>query len=90
MIVQVARMVHDFAEDRTRTGTGFLPRDFKSLASANSATPANRLLPADSLGQVLRRRQMILPPIRHRCLAALFGPAALGFDAAFYVEIVLV
>ena len=28
------------AGDRDRTGTGFLPRDFKSLASANSATPA--------------------------------------------------
>ena len=29
------------AGDRGRTGTGLLPRDFKSLASANSATPAN-------------------------------------------------
>ena len=28
------------AGDRGRTGTGFLPRDFKSRASANSATPA--------------------------------------------------
>ena len=28
------------AGDRDRTGTGFLPRDFKSRASANSATPA--------------------------------------------------
>ncbi len=28
------------AEDRTRTDTGFLPADFKSAASANSATPA--------------------------------------------------
>ena len=30
------------AGDRGRTGTGFLPRDFKSRASANSATPAWR------------------------------------------------
>ena len=29
------------AEDRTRTGTRLLSRDFKSLASANSATSAN-------------------------------------------------
>ena len=29
------------AGDRGRTGTGLLPRDFKSLASANSATPAS-------------------------------------------------
>lgn len=28
------------AGDRDRTGTGFLPWDFKSQASANSATPA--------------------------------------------------
>ncbi len=28
------------AGDRGRTGTGLLPRDFKSRASANSATPA--------------------------------------------------
>ena len=28
------------AGDRDRTGTVLLPRDFKSLASANSATPA--------------------------------------------------
>ena len=28
------------AEGRNRTGTGFPPRDFKSLASTNSATPA--------------------------------------------------
>jgi hypothetical protein len=28
------------AGDRARTGTGLLPRDFKSRASANSATPA--------------------------------------------------
>ena len=28
------------AGDRARTGTGKLPRDFKSRASANSATPA--------------------------------------------------
>ena len=27
------------AGDRDRTGTGLLPRDFKSRASANSATP---------------------------------------------------
>ena len=31
------------AGDRGRTGTGFLPRDFKSRASANSATPACHL-----------------------------------------------
>lgn len=30
------------AGDRDRTGTGLLPRDFKSRASANSATPAWR------------------------------------------------
>ncbi len=30
------------AGDRGRTGTGLLPRDFKSRASANSATPAWR------------------------------------------------
>ena len=29
------------AGDRGRTGTDFTPRDFKSLASANSATPAD-------------------------------------------------
>ena len=28
------------AGDRARTGTGFIPQDFKSCASANSATPA--------------------------------------------------
>ena len=32
------------AGDRDRTGTGSLPRDFKSRASANSATPANWFL----------------------------------------------
>ena len=32
------------AGDRGRTGTGFLPRDFKSRASANSATPARLAL----------------------------------------------
>ena len=31
------------AGDRGRTGTGLLPRDFKSRASANSATPARRI-----------------------------------------------
>ena len=29
-----------YAEGRNRTGTGLPPRDFKSLASTNSATPA--------------------------------------------------
>ena len=32
------------AGDRARTGTSFTSRDFKSRASANSATPANQLL----------------------------------------------
>ena len=32
-----------YAADRGRTGTVFLPRDFKSLASACSATAADRL-----------------------------------------------
>ena len=32
------------AGDRARTGTSLTSRDFKSRASANSATPANRLL----------------------------------------------
>ena len=32
------------AGDRARTGTSVTSRDFKSRASANSATPANRLL----------------------------------------------
>ena len=32
------------AGDRGRTGTGSLPRDFKSRASANSATPASRFV----------------------------------------------
>ena len=36
------------AGDRGRTGTGFLPRDFKSRASANSATPARLALYYDS------------------------------------------
>ena len=31
------------AGDRDRTGTGLLPRDFKSRASASSATPAYRI-----------------------------------------------
>ena len=30
------------AGGRTRTGTDFTPRDFKSLVSANSTTPAKR------------------------------------------------
>ena len=34
------------AEGRTRTGTGLPPRDFKSLASTNSATPADLSLVA--------------------------------------------
>ena len=32
------------AGDRDRTGTVLLPRDFKSLASANSATPATGII----------------------------------------------
>ena len=32
------------AGDRARTGTLFPARDFKSLASANSTTPANQLI----------------------------------------------
>ena len=32
------------AGDRARTGTSLTSRDFKSRASANSATPANQLL----------------------------------------------
>ncbi len=37
----MAKSLKDGAGDRDRTGTGLLsPRDFKSLASAYSATPA--------------------------------------------------
>lgn len=38
----VVKVIHDGfgAGDRGRTGTGSLPWDFKSQASANSATPA--------------------------------------------------
>ena len=37
------------AGDRGRTGTGFLPRDFKSRASANSATPASGVAPVSQV-----------------------------------------
>ena len=37
------------AGDRARTGTGSLPRDFKSRASANSAIPAFRSARSKSL-----------------------------------------
>ena len=37
------------AGDRDRTGTGSLPRDFKSRASANSATPASGVAPVSQV-----------------------------------------
>ena len=40
------------AGDRGRTGTGLLPRDFKSRASAYSATPAFRSKTARSLDRL--------------------------------------
>ena len=44
-LAQPTRAERDFgAGDRARTGTSVASRDFKSRASANSATPANRLL----------------------------------------------
>lgn len=40
-LAQPTRAERDFgAGDRARTGTVLLPRDFKSLVSANSTTPA--------------------------------------------------
>ena len=47
------------AGDRGRTGTGSLPRDFKSRASANSATPACSVLAYDST--IFRRCQPPFP-----------------------------
>ena len=44
-LAQPRRAARDFgAGDRARTGTSVTSRDFKSRASANSATPANQLL----------------------------------------------
>ena len=44
-LAQPRRAARDFgAGDRARTGTSLTSRDFKSRASANSATPANQLL----------------------------------------------
>lgn len=39
------------ARDRDRTGTGLPPRDFKSLASANSATRAGNAVRPTSVGR---------------------------------------
>ena len=44
------------AGDRDRTRTGSLPRDFKSRASANSATPASGVAP---VSQVLDRKSVV-------------------------------
>ena len=45
LIVVVKQLRLNNAGDRNRTGTDFTPQDFKSCASASSATPAFHLMP---------------------------------------------
>ena len=48
--------IEDGAGDRGRTGTGECPRDFKSRASANSATPARSYLQCSIIIALFLRR----------------------------------
>jgi hypothetical protein len=54
-------LIYIGAGDRDRTGMDFHPRDFKSLASANSATPA---------AQNIRYKKKVKKTIRWVCTSA--------------------
>ncbi len=65
----------NYAGDRARTGTGSLPRDFKSRVSANSTTPAK--------ANLLTARDSIAPlplPVKHFFLHRKYRPKPPTFD----------